>query len=187
MIKEIAVKIEGLVPLCVHNIQLADPRNEWTKRIKEISSKRKKVDADLDAIAKNEWFGSLYRNETGDLIIPAECVDATILAAAKRTKEGPKAKLSVRCSDFVIEHDGGKDLEVMYDNADFRYYKAVSVGQATVMRMRPIFKKWSGTIRVEFDSDEVNESTVRGWVETAGIKVGFCERRPMFGRFKVVG
>jgi hypothetical protein len=173
--------------LCVHNVQLADPLGKWSKAMKAISSKRKKVDADLEELAKLEWFGSLYLNHERKVIVPAECIQACMIAAAKRTKEGPKAKLAIQCEDLVIEHDGPQDIEKLWDVEDYRYYRPVRIGgKSTVMRMRPIFRKWAGTVIVTFDDGEVNEAMVRAWVRDAGLKIGLCERRPMFGRFEVV-
>jgi len=184
-LQKIMVKVKGIAPLCVHNSQLADPMNKWTKEIKKISGKRKKVDADFEEMAKLEFFGGLYVNDQKQPIIPGECIDATIIGAARRSKDGKKAQLAVRSSDLVIEYDGPKNFEELFIEK-FRYAKLVKIGQSRIMRTRPIFREWGGSITIEYDNSEIDESTIKEWVKDAGLKIGLCERRPMFGRFEVV-
>ena len=50
-------KIRSLSPLIMHNGQLADPFNHFSKAKKEITGKRAKTDADMMEIARLDWFG----------------------------------------------------------------------------------------------------------------------------------
>ena len=58
--------------------------------MKEISSKRKKVDADIEEMAKIEFCGSLYMAKEGP-VIPGMMVEAAVRGGAKKTREGKDA------------------------------------------------------------------------------------------------
>jgi hypothetical protein len=56
----VQAKITGTSPVLLHNCQLANPRNWFTKQLKEVSSKRKKTEQDHDLLSQIEWLGGLY-------------------------------------------------------------------------------------------------------------------------------
>ena len=67
--KQLKVKITGVSPLLMHSDRFANPLDKATKAHKELTAKRKKTDADHEAIAKSEWLGSLYwRDDIGPFI-----------------------------------------------------------------------------------------------------------------------
>ena len=73
--KTLSLRLKGVSPLVCHNGQLADPLNYWSKELKRITSKRHKVEADMEEAARIEFFGGLYlANEVP--IIPADLVQA---------------------------------------------------------------------------------------------------------------
>ena len=177
-------KIRGVVPLIMHNGQLADPLNSWTKEIKKISGKRDKTDADYEEMARLEWYGGQYL-DGGKPCIPAEIMEAVLVAAAKKSKNGNKAKAGVFCPhNFPLTFSGPQVLKARWEDETCRYAALVRVGMARIMRMRPIFQEWGAEIVIEYDPHQFNESQIGELVETAG-DVGLMERRPKFGRFIV--
>src|SRR5512147_548873 len=99
-------KLTGVVPLLMHNGQLANPINPIVKDIKKISGKRDKTEADLEELARLEWYGSLYLDE-GRPCIPGEVLEATFLAGSKKKKKGPQAKAGVFCDqNFPLVYNG---------------------------------------------------------------------------------
>ena len=72
--KELKFRITGVAPLLFHNGQLADPINPHTRSIAELTSKRKKVEADHAEIARREFLGSLYLMD-GEPCIPGEMIE----------------------------------------------------------------------------------------------------------------
>ena len=64
----------------MHNGQLSDPLNEWTKAKKKITDKKKKTDADHEEVSRLEWMGGLYLFN-GAPCIPREAIKATLLRA----------------------------------------------------------------------------------------------------------
>ena len=89
--QEQIVQLTSTAPLLMHNGQLCDPMNKWARSMKLISGKQKKTDADQVALSRLEFLGGLYVNGTGPCL-PAEMVMSTLINAAKKRKEGPRAK-----------------------------------------------------------------------------------------------
>ena len=178
-------RLKSSRPLLVHNGQLADPLNVFSKAIKDIASKRKKTEADLEEIARLEFLGGLYMSDDGP-IIPDFVLSATIINGAKKFREGDLAKTGLFVDDHAaLEYDGPRTPDEMWKCGKFRDTRAVSVSRAKVMRTRPLFDQWEATVRVEVDDEVVNPNRVDEWMRAAGRRVGFCELRPTMGRFTV--
>ena len=183
----VQVRIIGVAPLLVHNAQLADPMNKFTKAIKEITAKgRKKTDSDLEALAKLEFLGGLYIGGKSVPAIPGECVEGMIRDGARKSRAGKDAVCGV-ISDGVwpIEYEGPKDPEKLWLDERFRDIRPVKVGQARVMRMRPRFNAWALTFSLMYQDEVVNKAGLEKWLRDAGQLVGLCDFRPRFGRFEV--
>jgi len=171
-------------PLIMHNGQTADPLNKYSKAIKAISSKRKRTDSDLEEMARLEFLAGLYLGETGP-VIPAMMVDATIINAAKKNREGVMAKSGFfTVGNAPLEYDGPRTIEELWQDERFRLSVPVRVQTARVIRTRPIFNEWATTVDVQFEDSVVNASAVASWFGVAGTLVGFGDWRPRFGRFQ---
>lgn len=185
-------KITGIAPLIVHNGLLADPGYIFAKELKKISSKRKKTDADHEAMARIEWRGGLYVND-GNLIIPSDCLEASLVGAAKLSRLGKDAARGLFIEDhLIIEGDGVPEfvdeevLDEMYESGKFTFRKGVRVGTAKVIRTRPIFGTgWSARATIVFNDAVFNKQQIEDLAEAAGSQIGLCEWRPRYGRFAV--
>lgn len=178
-------RITGLAPLLMHNGQLADPLNPFAREMKRISSKRNKTDADHEQLARLEFRGSLYVHG-GRLILPAEAVEAALIAAAKRHRKGVQARAGLFCPDHAeFHHEGPDDPEKLWDEPGCRFSTGVRVGQARVIRTRPRFEKWHAEFSLTYFPDLLNAEEVREFLEVAGAVIGLGDGRPRFGRFGV--
>lgn len=186
MYESLMFTIKGVAPLLMHNGLLADPLRPIVKEIKKISSKRKKTDADYEEMARLEWMGSLYVNEKGRLIIPGEVIKAMLIDAAKKNKLGKTFKSSVFCfEDPQLEYDGTKAAEKLWEDENFRKVAPVRVGQARVMRTRPMFKDWSLTFEIQYLPEIIDAEQIKDAVVIAGRIIGLCDWRPNYGRFEI--
>lgn len=174
-----------------HNGQTADPRNHFAKAMKEVSSKRKKTDADLDQLALLEFMAGLYI-ENGDIVLPDHVIESTIIAGAKKSKSGVQAKTAIFVTRGAPLNFNGKPdvintdtLKQLFEGGQHHLSVGVKVGQSKVIRTRPYLRNWSTTIELEFDDEFVNEGQVIGFVRDAGRQVGFCDWRPKYGRFEI--
>jgi hypothetical protein len=186
MHKGIMFKIKGLSPLMLHNGQLADPLNPYTKRVKTITSKRKKTDEDYEALYKIEWEGSLYLNSDHRVVFPGQNLEAAMVEGAKKSKLGEVAKAAILCdSEPLIEYDGPKDLAKLKADLRFRDVRGTRVQNGRVMRCRPIFVPWGLSFTLEYLPDMLNESQVVDILATVGRIIGIGDFTPKYGRFTV--
>lgn len=186
-IKEIKVSIRGTRPLLMHNGQLADPLNRFTKALKEQTGKKKKTDADHAEIARLEWMGGLYFDEDAGPILSAQMMEAAITAGAKKSKRGNDAKSGIFVeADATLEYKGPRTVDALWKAEKFRDTRGVrnpGTG-ARVMRTRPIFHDWAAEVAVSYDDEVVNRDDVVQMIKAAGA-VGLGDYRPKYGRFVV--
>lgn len=170
----------------MHNGQLADPLNKWSKMLKVISGKRKKTDSDFEEMARIEWYGSLYLMN-GKPCIPGEVLEATFVSAAKKSKNGTNAKMGAFCPDnFPLEFEGDDlTLDELWEGENHRLTSKCKIGTSSVMRTRPKFDKWAADCSIVFDDEIFNERDVLSILETAGRYIGTMDWRPRYGRFTV--
>lgn len=186
MYKTIEVELKGISPLLVHNGQLANPLNEFTKALKKVTKKRGKTDSDHEEVARLEFMGSLYLDDKGRPVIPGECIESMLCDAARKAKLGQQAKAGIICDgNWPIIYNGPKNAEGLWENPHFRDIRKAKVQKASVMRCRPIFREWSLKFTIHYLPDVLNESEIRDMLVTAGRIVGLCDFRPKFGRFEV--
>ena len=187
--KEITFQIKGDAPLLMHNGQLADPINRFTKELKEITSIRKKTEEDYEAAAIREFMGSLYLGGDGKPCIPGDNIIATLLKGAAKFKLATKARPAVLPSadDFPLIYDGPKDPEKLARTDKFVDRRGVKVGQSTVIRTRPRFDDWALDFALDVDTDLIEVRDILRSLVAAGQQVGLGDFRPRFGRFSVLG
>lgn len=183
--QKVTFKLSSSAPILLHNGQTADPLNKWSRAIKKISSKRDKTDADYEEMARLEFMAGLYMNEDGP-ILPANMIDAMIVAGAKKSKEGPLAKSGCFCLDHArLEYEGPRSVEALLADDRFHFSAIVKVGMARVSRMRPIFREWSALLTLNIEETTINATRVEEWLRVAGTQVGLGDWRPQYGRFTV--
>jgi len=181
--ESLTVEIVGLTPLLMHNGQLADPLNPYTKAMKPITSKRKKTDKDHADLAALEWEGGLYWDEANDCpTIPPENIEAAIHQAGGKNKSS--LQLGVIVENVVFNYVGPRGKAALAADMRFRDRRGVVVSQSRVFRCRPRFNQWGATIEIRFDENEVNKETIITAIEEAGRR-GICDYTPKFGRFQL--
>lgn len=181
----VKLKLNGVSPLIVHSGVLADPLNQFSKAIKAISGKRKKVDADFVEMARLEFLGGLYLKEQRPCV-PSYALEAMMINAAKKVKSGTDFRSGIVIDDNpFIEYDGPSNPDELWADSNFRIVAGVKVGKARVMRTRPIFPKWSIEFDVTYINQLLNKRDIVDVATIAGWQVGLCEWRPKYGRFTV--
>jgi hypothetical protein len=181
----IKFKVTGVVPLIMHNGDLANPKNEIVKAMKKITSKRLKTDADHDELARLEFQGSIYMSKEGPCL-PQHVVDGVLQYGARKFNEGKIQKMAAWAKDYaVLKYKGPREIKEMWADGQFTHQAMVSVGNSKILRTRVIFKEWSALIHIEYNPTAVNRDRIIEWMIKAGEEVGFCDWRPKFGRFDV--
>ncbi len=193
MLEKLSFKIAGISPLIQHNGQLADPGNEFSLGIKEISAKRKKVMADYVEMARLEFLGGLYLMNK-EPCIPGRVFEGCLVGkggSARKERAGKIAQIGIYVlENFPLIYDGPRDpfeMWQMHVNGDSSFVdqQIVPVGQSRILRTRPIFTNWAANVTMEVDTEFVDLETAKRWVEVAGQQVGLMDYRPKYGRFAV--
>jgi hypothetical protein len=177
-------KLTSESPLLMHNGQLADPLNKYSKDLKRISGKRKKTDADHEEMSKIEWFASLYADK-GKLCIPGEVLEAALVEGAKKQKLGKQFQTTVFVPGNAILHFDGDNLTVdeLWERGTNRFTTGVRVQRSRVMRTRPRIDEWWCEAKVQFDDKILDPARVDEIMTITGQEIGIGDWRPKFGRF----
>lgn len=171
-----------------HNPQTAMPSNRYYNAMKELTGKRKKTDADFEAIANIEYEAGLYLNSSGEVVLPSTQFEAAIAEGAKVSKEGKICLSSTFVEgDAVINYDGGPlTLGELKNSEKHRLDALVRVGMAKTMRRRPYFTNVKAEFRVSLDTEQANPTQLRRWVFDALNVKGMGDWRPRHGRGEIV-
>lgn len=184
----VRAQLTGIAPLLMHNGQLVDPMNKYTRQLSAATkASNKKTEEGIAEIRKLEWFGGLYLDEAGKVSIPADLILALVLGGAKKSKQGGEAKAGIyeEQAFFPLEYKGPKDPAKLYDDPRFVDCRGARVGQARVMRTRPVFREWSVKVGLVVDTEVMDRASVETALAKAGALVGLGDWRPRFGRFSV--
>ncbi len=187
-IQKLQTTWEGIRPIVFHNGQLADPSNHIVRKIKELTSKRGKTDADHEAVSRLEWEGSLYLGAKGQLVVPSDNIERAIQLGGQKSKIGKSIAAAVFCTEpeIDVQYSGPKTLNALYDNPLFVLKKGVKVTTSRIIRTRPMIPPgWKLTFQLEFDASVINESALVKAMIEAGALIGIGDWRPKFGRFLV--
>lgn len=170
-----------------HNPQTAMPANKFYKAMKELTGKRKKTDADHEAIANIEYHAGLYMNGAGQVVLPSTQFEAAIAEGAKVSKEGKICLSSTFVEgDAVLSYDGGPlSLDELLASESHRLDALVRVGMAKTMRRRPYFTNACADFRVSLDTEQANAAQLRRWVFDALNIKGIGDWRPRHGRGEI--
>jgi len=134
----------------------------------------------------------VYRTPAGVIAHPTVAFRACVLSAAKGRRIGKIAATTiVKGALFVADEwtslrlPDGQPLEKW--DVDLR--RVVQQRQG-IMRGRPRFEEWAGTVHFEHDPEFIPAAHVRELLEIGGRTVGVGDYRPErggpFGRFKVL-
>jgi hypothetical protein len=181
----VVTKLTGTRPLLLHNVQLADPDNRWSRQIAQITKKRIKTEDDRKAISDLEWEGGLYVHD-GVLSMPTANVLRSFVEAAKIGKQGKTINRALTPTELSVPlgYSGPQSLEELKRKPEFRDQTMVRVGMHKVLRTRPIFRTWALFLEWELLTEALDLSDFEGVVIQAGRVVGLGDNRLNgYGRF----
>lgn len=186
-LEKLKMTLVGESPLIMHNGQLANPLNKWSKALKELTSKRGKTDSDMGEISQVEWRGGLYQDPKGVIGLPEDVVLGALIAGAKKSKNGKKAMAAMFGARpfFHLVYEGPKDIDALAKDERFSDYRLVVIQSRRVMRARPRFDSWKLPIELMVNTSLMNKREVIMAAEACGEQVGLCDFRPRYGRFSV--
>lgn len=183
---KLQVTLHGTKPMIQHNGRLANPLDPYARQLKELTSKRKKSDEDIDAILQIEARGGCWETTDGLLGVPTGAVWRAIYDAAKGFKLGADVKryLSGDANTQPLVIDGTEVLcdewVAVRENVDVRL---VTVNARRTLRARPqVPLPWSTTHTFDL-LDEFDAHLLAPVFDRAGRVGGIGEWRPTWGTF----
>lgn len=182
----VAFELKGITPLVQHNVRLADKGDFFAKEIAKLTKKRKRTEEDDQEIAHLEFLGGLYHDPDMGVHVPTWNVIRALEDAAKITRQGADVirALSVLSDKAKVEYDGPRAPEQLWADPLFRFRKIVGVQRSKVMRVRPIFRKWSLLVEADLLEDVLDYTALEQIAAIAGRSVGLCDARKLgYGRF----
>lgn len=184
---KVAIALVGTSPMLMHNIQLADPDNDWAKQMAEITHKRTKTEEDRRAISKLEWYGSLYTAPGFEgPVLPTGNVRRCIINAAKVNRQGKQVERALHFSAMYVPlvYDGPRRLEDLWGLPQYQDRAAVAVSGSRTMRTRPLFASWQARLDAELIEDILDYDALVRIVDLAGRIEGIGDNRSNgYGRF----
>ena len=181
---EIKCKLVGVSPI------LMNPMTETTLEELRTKVRAKKP---TDRPAKEEAAEKLYKNEKGEIGVPALNLYSALMEAGRDVKNGKKGISTIESSSLPsflwIDQEFlpfAKDEQEWL--TDIRR-GVLQKDKIAVCIVRPKFMKWSLNLTLQMDETICAESVARDVFKIAGNKIGLCDFRPScrgpFGRFKI--
>jgi hypothetical protein len=184
---DIRLELMGTSPLLMHNINLADPDNEFVREIKTYTDKRKKTEDDRRAIERLEWYGGLYTSG-GRVVMPTANIRKAFINAGKISKQGTQVTRSLQFTDLHVPlaYDGPEDLDVLFKDPAFHNRAAVGISGKRTMRVRPQFVTWAVVADALLLEDVMDVDDLQRVARRAGMAEGLGDNRVNgYGRFTV--
>jgi len=188
-IRSINIKVTGINPLLMNNPQTVDMFNDYSKKMKVITSKRAKTEEDMHALRDLEIAAKIYWSDENGIYIPTTWVTAAL--AGWSFKKAKISKADIRSAVFTtngqakLSYDGMSKVKTATDivkNHDFRHMMTLKQGQVRVVKAAPIFHNWSFETELEFDDTVIDPTTLEQILKHASQYGGFGDFRPTFGR-----
>lgn len=171
--------------MLMHSDKLANPLDPATVEHQKLTKIKTKTREIHEAIMKSQWFGSLYTNKQGRIVMPAQNIRKCIIEGARFYKRGKDIERGVIFlgENVLLEYQGNNDPNKLWENEDFKDIRSVVVQRRRVMTCRPRFNEWVCEIEIAFNEDLINRSDLAMAIENAGRLCGIGDYRPLFGRF----
>lgn len=191
--QEITLELKSTNPVLFHNSRLVNPFDPINKEKKKLTDKRtKQTEDDRIMVARLEWTAGWYWDEKDGPVLPMANLYASILKAAKATRNGPTVERGVNMLSLSekLEYDGPRTHDELWgkglEGSPFVDYRAVGQQSVKIMRCRPIVHDWSVVTHWAVDETIIDPESFIGFATFAGNYVGVGDFRSLYGRFSVV-
>src|SRR5215469_3561807 len=85
----VKLRLDGVTPLMMHNVRLADPDEPIVRQISDLTAKKSAMtDAERLEVARLKFLGGMYYDQQSGPYLPAANIFASLIAAARKTRKG---------------------------------------------------------------------------------------------------
>ena len=191
---KVQITCNGTVPLLMKNVQLADPLNPATKRLKALTGGKQSKDRTPEDFAKiehAEFDGSLYWDKDMGPYVPGRWMEKALKDAGGRYRQGTKIQQALILLEekVPLEYPGPRDMAGLWADENFRFETMVNstpnASKATLIRrVRPTFRQWGFSITGVLDTTVVTLEDLNKIGKACGLYHGLGDWHPKFGRFE---
>lgn len=189
---QITLKCVGTKPLLLHNVELANPLNDWTRSLNElrgVPSKRRTDDWHAQ-VAHIEFMGAFYDiPEIDGIGIPAENIRRSLVGGAKATRQGTTVDRAVNLivPAVPIIYDGPRKPQELWDLGGFKLTRMMRGSNGASPTTYPIFHEWAVTVPFDLDESILSPRDFESIAEKAGRieGLGAC-RKQGYGRYEAL-
>lgn len=173
-VDKMQVSIQGITPLLLHNGQTANPLNVYAKRMKAVTSKKKKTEEDLEDLLNIQWESGLYWDDNLGLHMPSENLFAAFLKAARKHKLGGECSEVSFCDPigYPIITENHKNLDKLKADPTNKFIKTVVIKKSKTVACRPIFKSWKLDFDLEFERSAWDANVIKTVLVTWAQRIG---------------
>jgi hypothetical protein len=189
---KIRTRLVGVTELNMHNIRLANPDDEWTRKIAALTGKRKMSEEDRREKARLEFLGGLYIHES-HVIVPQPNLKRAFKEGAKSIRMGRNIDRALHPADALAYMEGlplefpdsGMAPDELWETR--RYSDTTIVASpGRVPRTRPRFTEWALTADWTLYISLVSVADFRTIAEYTALVEGLGDNRINgSGRFQV--
>lgn len=171
------IKIEGLTPYVQNKFSNKAAQEILQKHIAGSTARGKKKAEARDI--EQEYHDAMHIGEDGKYGIPAPAFRSAMISACRLVGfQMTKAKLSVFVLGDAIDKDDGTPLVHLEGEPEMHQgHVRLESGVASIA-IRPMWRKWSAKVRVQWDADQFTTQDVVNLMSRAGQQVGIGEGRP---------
>ena len=129
----------------------------------------------------------LYKDDKGNIVIPAVNVKACIRDAGRNYKVKGRGRTTFAAMIRAAIDVQPPLIPLIHDGWTVDVRPVVIQGSGRILRARPRFDKWELRFKIiNRDPTVIHEDMLRRILEDAGRYIGLCDFRPEFGTFEVV-
>ena len=187
---QITIKAVGVKPFTPQNVDMANPRNPWFRKMAELRGipSKNRTDKWLDDMEYAFFMGAFYDlPEVDGIGIPAENMRQSLIEAAKMTRQAPRAKRAIMLAVAAVPliYDGPKKPQELWDHGGYKLTRMIRSSQGGASPTTwPIFHEWALKVPFELDEKELSVPQLTEIAERAGRLVGIgASRKQGYGRY----
>lgn len=179
-IQTVALKITGTAPYVQHKFShksRLQMMEAMTKTAAEKKEKKARPPRDYD----DEFLQAQHVSEEGWQGIPCPSFRNAMIDACRTVGlVMTRAKMAVFILPDGVDRDDGTPLvKIISKKGPEKHTGLVRLESGVAdVRIRPMWRKWSATVQIEFDADMISPSSVVNLLDRAGRQVGIGEGRP---------
>jgi hypothetical protein len=186
---QITIEAIGTKPFTPHNVDLANPRNPWYRKMSDLrgTPSKGRTDKWLDEMEYAMFMGAFYDiPEIDGVGIPAENMRQSLIEAAKMTRLGTKAKQAIMLTTPAVPliYTGPRTPQELWDDGGFKLTRMIRGSGGASPTTWPIFSEWALRVPFELDEKTINVAALRDVAERAGQVIGIgASRKQGYGRY----